>query len=97
MQNCKMMRYTEVIHLHGLLIFTNSSTNVGLPRIVKFLDDLWVKDDVYTILLNVFACTQNHYYHTLERDRDPCGIQVVVRAEMNSCVSSSHSPPSGQP
>ena len=52
---------------------------------------------MYTILLNVFACTQNHYYHTLERNRDPCGIQVVVYAEINSCVSSSHAPPSGQP
>ena len=27
---------------------------------------------IYLIIL----CTQNHYYHTLERDRDPRGIEV---------------------
>ena len=30
-------------------------------------------------------CSQNHYYHTLERDRHPRGIEVDVCTDTSPC------------
>ena len=37
--------------------------------------------------------TQNHYYHTLERDRDPRGIEVDVCTDTSPCVQDKNGSP----
>ena len=36
--------------------------------------------------------TQNHYYHTLERDREPRGVEVNLSIEKNDSTPSDSTP-----